>query len=342
MRMHAAIAALIFAFATPRSAAAAPVGERALHLPGVGTLHLAAPESWRSGVRRNDDGIPPSVTVSAASGEPFSLELAAFPIPPAKRAKLLGRDALRAQVERMAEDAARNAVEKSLALAPLGGDRAGFYFGATDRAPKPGEFPYLVQGALALDGETTCLFTLLTSGPRSPVIPRALELLRRARLDHAATAASIERRGGSYRIALPEGLGSLAFPAAALGIEQKDDARPYYMLTDDKTGLNVSFNFEPAQDCRSSEACRNLFSARLKKLYPGRRDWREARIGDVFVTESTDPGPKGIRLDQHHVNAHLVVNGVWIDVHLSKVKYRDSDRTTFVDFIRAIRTEPTR
>jgi hypothetical protein len=185
----------------------------------------------------------------------------------------------------------------------------------------------------------------LTDGPSSPIVSRTLEVLRAARIDVTtgpAKIASIGRRGDSYRIALPEGRGALTFPSAGLVIEQEDDARPYYFLVDRKTGLNVSFSFEPARECTTSASCRDEFSARLRKLYPGRRDWRDAKIGDVFISENTDPGAAGIELDQRHVNAHLVVNGVWVDVHLSKVRYREPDRSLFVDFIQSLRSESAR
>jgi hypothetical protein len=334
-----AVASLILALASPGPSLAALAEPRAVRIPEIGTLHVALPQGWMDAVARGEEGAAPIVTFSATKDEPFNLELTVIPVDPDRRGEALGADALRATVQRMADDVRGQAVERPLVLAAMGGGKTGYYFGATDRDPAPGEFTYLIQGALALDGGALCIFTLLTNGGGSPAVPRALEVLRQARFEPAPPArkiASLERRGSTYRIALPQQRGTITFPAGGFAVELQDDARPYYFLTDPATGLGVSFNFEPARDCTTSESCRDLLGASLRKSYPGRRDWKDGRVGDVFLTENTDPGTESVRLDQHHVNAHLVVHGVWIDVHLSKVSYREADRALFLDFIRSL------
>jgi hypothetical protein len=49
-----------------------------------------------------------------------------------------------------------------------------------------------------------------------------------------------------------------------------------------------------------------------------------------------------LNLRQQHMNAHFVKEGVWIDVHLSKVGYREADRELFLNFVRSIRIASTR
>jgi hypothetical protein len=159
----------------------------------------------------------------------------------------------------------------------------------------------------------------------------------------AGTAvSSIENKGSVYSIAVPTTALVLRFPAEGFKVEQADDRRPYYFLTDDKTRLNVSFNFERATKCKSSESCRNYFAEKLKRGYPDKKNWRSSQVGEVYASENLDGPVNGLNLRQQHMNAHFVKEGVWIDVHLSKVGYREADRELFLNFVRSIRIASTR
>ena len=153
--------------------------------------------------------------------------------------------------------------------------------------------------------------------------------------------SSIQSRGSVYSIAVPSTALVLEFPAEGFKIAQADDYRPYYFLTNEKTRLNVSFNFEPASKCRSSEACRDYFAEKVKGAYPNKKNWRSSKVGDVYASENLDGPVNGLDLRQQHMNAHLVRDGVWIDVHLSKVRFQEGDRELFVNFVRSIRVKAT-
>ena len=149
--------------------------------------------------------------------------------------------------------------------------------------------------------------------------------------------SSIHTDGWVYNIAVPSTALVLEFPAEGFKIQQADDYRPYYFLTNGKTGLNVSFNFEPAAKCTTSEACRDYFAGRMKGAYPNKTNWRSSKVGDVYASENIDGPVNGFDLRQQHMNAHIVRDGVWIDVHLSKVRYQEADRELFLRFVRSIR-----
>jgi hypothetical protein len=149
--------------------------------------------------------------------------------------------------------------------------------------------------------------------------------------------SSIEQRGLIYSIEVPSTALVLEFPAEGFKLQQADDQRPYYFLSNEKTRLNVSFNFEPARKCNSSESCRDYFAEKLKGAYPNKKNWRSTRVGDVYASENLDPPQGGLDLRQQHMNAHIVRDGVWIDVHLSKVRFQEADRELFTSFVRSIR-----
>src|SRR5690242_4868656 len=105
----------------------------------------------------------------------------------------------------------------------------------------------------------------------------------------ATVVSSLNRYGTVYRVKIPESAATIAFPAEGFEVETADDARPYYFLTNRKTGLAVSFNFEPVRKCNTSEECRDYLVAKLRTV-SFKKDWTVSKIGGVAVSEHTD-GP---------------------------------------------------
>ena len=72
-------------------------------------------------------------------------------------------------------------VEKSLPIQSFGsGEVQGSYYSATDRAPKPGEFKYMTQGAMSVNGLPVA-FTILSNGNAQAAVAPALRMLSAAR-----------------------------------------------------------------------------------------------------------------------------------------------------------------
>ena len=156
----------------------------------------------------------------------------------------------------------------------------------------------------------------------------------------ACATSSIEKLGSTYRIVVPASNWVLEFPGEGFKVNTADTSRPYYYLS--SPDINVSFSFDRAIKCTSSESCRDYHANRLKAVYPHPRKqgWRMSQVGDVFVSENTDGVIEGFNLRQRHWNAHYVREGIWVDVHLSKTNYRESDRELFVRFIRSVKVKP--
>jgi hypothetical protein len=90
------------------------------------------------------------------------------------------RDQLRATVERGVQGARTQAVEKELRVVEFQGRTGpGFYFSATDRAPKPDEYKFLTQGVLRV-GELSVTFTILTNDGQDAIVKQALDALKGA------------------------------------------------------------------------------------------------------------------------------------------------------------------
>lgn len=169
----AVAAALSFATLSPAFAAGVtmPLACRA-------TLKMPLPDGWMHEFR-TEPGVAPTLRV--ASKTPGDALMLVTPLctadveptfPPA--------DEIRRIVTTMSEQAKASAVEQSLPVRELKGAAVeGFYFSATDRAPKPDEFKYLTSGSALVSG-LQVTFTILGNRDRAATDAALLGALRDA------------------------------------------------------------------------------------------------------------------------------------------------------------------
>ena len=167
---------------------------------GLGTddaLIVRVPAGWQERVAQGRTKTTALVSYRAKGGTPFEVLLT----PVRAQAADLSLEQMRPAVLALAEAARKRAVEEHLTLVELLGPQArGYYFKATDRAPKAGEYKYLAQGMLAL-GEVRLGFTILTNEVEGAVVDAAFDLLRNARF---AGAAATQPTVAAGRPARPE------------------------------------------------------------------------------------------------------------------------------------------
>ena len=90
------------------------------------------------------------------------------------------KDSIRQQVERSADEAKSQAAEKTIRVIEFAGSSGpGYYFSATDRAPKPGEYKFVTQGMLKVS-DLVVTFTILTNDGQEQVSRDALSMLKSA------------------------------------------------------------------------------------------------------------------------------------------------------------------
>jgi hypothetical protein len=142
-----------------------------------GALVLPVPAGWKY-VRQSGD--IPTIALTPESGNAFVVLVS-----PLVRADGVtapaDADSLRSFVSSGAQKALAQSIEKSLPVQDLrGGNAQGSYFSATDRAPKPGEFKYLTQGAVAIQGLPVS-FTVLSNGDPQVATEPTFRMLKAAR-----------------------------------------------------------------------------------------------------------------------------------------------------------------
>ena len=121
---------------------------------------------------------------------------------------------------------------------------------------------------------------------------------------------------------------------------RSDGRGAYFYLVDEKQNVNLSMFIEPVKDCKDSKSCRDM----LWKL--GNPEWVkpqnvvQSEMGDASVLEFLIPVYQGMAIRQQNVYAEFVVDGFWVDMHLSKVLYKPEDHKLFERIIKSIKFEP--
>jgi len=162
----------------PVAAAKGPMNERRYPLGDYGFFRVEIPLSWKDELQQPPKRLPPTISLSPKAGNPFQILIT--PVWGAKK-EVLKDEAIKGFVQDSAERVKPQSVEKTLQLAEIRGTSGnGYYFFSTDKAPKPGEYKYLTQGALIV-GELIVTFTILTNDNQEEVAKEALTILSEAR-----------------------------------------------------------------------------------------------------------------------------------------------------------------
>ena len=163
----------------PTTAAEAGKKVRRYSLPDHGSFQIQVLSSWKDELRQPLDRLPPTIVLNPASGNAFTMQMT--PIWPSK--KEMGpptAEKIRELVQESAEKVKLQSIEQSINLIEFKGTSGtGYYFAATDRAPKPGEYKYMIQGVLAV-GELMVTFTILTDDNRGEIAKETLSIVREA------------------------------------------------------------------------------------------------------------------------------------------------------------------
>lgn len=137
---------------------------------------------------------------------------------------------------------------------------------------------------------------------------------------------------------------TLTLPAGDFVLAQQevrpDGTAGYFYLTGKQSHLNVSFFIEPASQCKDSKACRDMIWEAGNPLWENPQNVVSSQIGDVSYFEFLMPLFRGQPLRQQNMYAEFVVDGFWVDFHISKVLYKPEEHELFEQLVKAIKFEP--
>ena len=172
--MPSYLGCLLLSFATAAAAMAADGEKKAFALPDNSKLELTIPAGWKDELKEKQ-----AIALTPRDGAPFRVVIT----PIARQRPGTSADTaikMRHSVQQAADKVKPSAVEQYLPVEALtGAPGPGYYFSATDREPKPGEFKYLTQGML-LAGDVVLSFGILTNDAQEKVRDEALAMVKSA------------------------------------------------------------------------------------------------------------------------------------------------------------------
>jgi hypothetical protein len=308
-------------------------GRRKLSLSENGEVELRLPEDWKSS--REPDPRPGVRTYGfePSHGKPFKV-LISTGFAPQRRDP-------RHWVEGAARSAAGQSIEgrpKVESLCPTEG--IGYYFKATDRAPKPGEFRLMTQGALT-SGDWAVMFTVLSNGDGGRPEESTLLALHELACDSAppASAARAQPSDSALELSFP-GAGwrlHLALPGFQIEARERyqDGHGEMLRATNEKTGVVLSAFVLREPGPQTAESCRERYWPSAVGSPIAKTDVRRSQRGDMAIGEYTiDLGTES--LPDRHMNAYLGAQDGCVDVHLSKLPFEDGDAAVFAEVLRGV------
>jgi hypothetical protein len=175
---------------------------------------------------------------------------------------------------------------------------------------------------------------------------RFLTLMRMFGVLLAVQTAFAVGPGADKRMAftVPAAPWTLTLPAGDFKVAQRevkpDGMSGYFYLTGEKSQLNVSFFIEPVSECKDSKACRDMVWRAGNPMWENPQNVVSSQIGDVSYLEFLMPSFRRQPLQQQNMYAEFVVDGFWVDFHISKVLYKPEEHELFEQLVKAIKFEP--
>ena len=107
------------------------------------------------------------------------------------------------------------------------------------------------------------------------------------------------------------------------------------MAENDDTGMIVSVFMEPAADHGDSAAVRTAYWSKAKNSPIPKSNIKQGNSGEYATVEYMVPD-----VHQKNMNVYIAHDGVWLDIHLSKIGFTDDDQARFDEIVKSIKFEP--
>ncbi len=116
----------------------------------------------------------------------------------------------------------------------------------------------------------------------------------------------------------------------------KPDGRRY-LLTKTQNGFTLSITLERVRGKATADGCRKALEGRLKSEPFEVADVKHSEFGPFVTLEHTAPSVQGVPVSQRNVFACMGRGDTYIDFHISKIKFQESDRAFFDAVLRSAR-----
>ena len=158
------------------------------------------------------------------------------------------------------------------------------------------------------------------------------------------SAYSQQPKGSSVRLTVPKAPWTMFISGDALVLNRQeikpDGNRGYFMMDDEKAQVFASVFIERVDKCKTSKECRDMVWKLGNPAWQKPQNVKLSEMGEISILELLVPEYQGQPIRQQNMYAEFVLEGYWVDLHLSKVLYQDQDRGLFERMVKSVRFEP--
>ncbi|UCG60548.1 MAG: hypothetical protein JSV52_09445 [Candidatus Zixiibacteriota bacterium] len=108
------------------------------------------------------------------------------------------------------------------------------------------------------------------------------------------------------------------------------------VAVNDATGIVLSVFIEVAQKPGDSRVAREYYLSGIEQSPMKEEQMVTSEDGDVALLEYVIKEYQGVKVNQRNVNAYMVRDEFWVDVHLSKAEYVDSEKKLFDELLASV------
>ena len=158
--------------------------------------------------------------------------------------------------------------------------------------------------------------------------------------------SAISRSTGYKKIGLtvPAAPWTLTLPGENFAIEREqvkpDGQYGYFLMSDKKNHMMLSVFIEPAVKCKDSKSCRDMVWKAGNPSWENPQNVVLSEIDGVHFFEFLIPSFRDQPIQQQNMYAQFVVDGFWVDMHISKVLYKPEEHKMFERIIKSVKFEP--
>jgi len=121
------------------------------------------------------------------------------------------------------------------------------------------------------------------------------------------------------------------------GFEIHQNAPDKLQAEDKKTQTMITITLEPAAQEGDATVCRDYYAGKLKKSPLPQDDIKTSEKGEMALREYMVKRFAGETLNQKNLNAYLVHDGIWIDIHFSRLNWGEESMRDFETILNTVR-----
>ena len=106
----------------------------------------------------------------------------------------------------------------------------------------------------------------------------------------------------------------------------------------DNSGINISIFLEPARKENSTIFdCRDFFWNQAQADPRPKEDILMKEVENMAIIEYMTPEHGGMKIDHKNINAYMVKDDIWIDVHVSKIHFKDNELKNLYSLLNSVK-----